>query len=467
MFMLIVSCNQSSPGNIVLNASATHGKALAAVWCAGCHALPEPSLLSKALWQQKVLPYMGLRLGFHSASADSLLPAKDDADSTIFPNQKLITDVEWNDIIHYYISSAPASMQPQPKHVIPQLNATFFKPEFITVPGEKPGVCFVKIDTLQHSAQIVFADAFKKMYRLGKAFEVLDSVHVPGPIVDMSFTGVNNVYTNIGSIDPETEKIGNVGIFYINNNARPQYKILFDTLSRPVQTISADLNKDGAIDYIICEFGVYKGSLCWMENDGSNHFKKHVLVNLPGAIKAVVTDANKDGLPDIFVLMAQGDECVYLLTNKGNGTFESKQVLRFPAVYGSVSFELNDFNKDGYEDILYTCGDNADVSQVVKPYHGIYIFINDKTSHFRQSYFYPMNGCYKAMAADFNNDGYLDITAISFFTDYKKHPQDGFVYLHNNGNNNFIPYSIAETTKGRWLCMDVGDFDGDKNLILF
>lgn len=88
--------------------------------------------------------------------------------------------------------------------------------------------------------------------------------------------------------------------------------------------------------------------------------------------------------------------------------------------------------------------------------------MNDKTNHFTQSYFYPMYGCYKAMAADFNDDGKLDIAVISFLADYKNHPQDGFVFFKNNGNNNFDPYSIAETTKGRWLCMDVGDIDGNK-----
>ena len=61
--------------------------------------------------------------------------------------------------------------------------------------------------------------------------------------------------------------------------------------------------------------------------------------------------------------------------NKGNGQFEEKRVLRFPPMYGSSFFELVDFNKDGFQDFIYTCGDNADYSQVLKPYHGIYIYL--------------------------------------------------------------------------------------------
>jgi hypothetical protein len=160
----------------------------------------------------------------------------------------------------------------------------------------------------------------------------------------------------------------------------------------------------------------------------------------PGAIKAYVNDYNHDGLPDIIALFAQGDESVFLFTNKGDATFDAKQVLRFPPSYGSSYFELDDFNKDGYPDIVYTCGDNADYSPVLKPYHGVYIFLNDGKNNFTQSFFYPLNGCYKAIAKDFDNDGDLDLATISFFADYKNHPEEGFVYLKNNGNLNF--YSI-------------------------
>ncbi len=120
-----------------------------------------------------------------------------------------------------------------------------------------------------------------------------------------------------------------------------------------------------------------------------------------------------------------------------------------------------DFNKDGYPDIVYTCGDNADYSPVLKPYHGVYIFMNDKTNHFTQKYFFPINGCYKAIARDFDGDGDLDIAAISFFPDYAHQPEESFVYLKNTGDMEFKPYSIPHAHLGRWLTMDAGDIDGD------
>ncbi|HMH31797.1 MAG TPA: VCBS repeat-containing protein, partial [Puia sp.] len=91
----------------------------------------------------------------------------------------------------------------------------------------------------------------------------------------------------------------------------------------------------------------------------------------------------------------------------------------------------------------------------------VYIFLNDGQQHFTQRYFYPIHGCYKVMARDFDGDGDLDIAAISFFADYGRYPQEGFIYLENKGNWNFEPFSLPETESGRWLTMDAGDLDGD------
>jgi hypothetical protein len=232
-------------------------------------------------------------------------------------------------------------------------------------------------------------------------------------------------------------------------------------LARPVQVSSCDLNNDHLVDYLVCEFGNLAGALSWMENRGKEKYLKHIIRAEPGVIKAYIDDYNHDGLQDVWALFAQGEEGIFLFTNKGNGMFGTTQILRFPSVYGSTYFEFADFNKDGLKDIVYTCGDNADYSPVLKPYHGMYIFLNEGGNHFTQKYFFPINGCYKAMARDFDQDGDLDIAAISFFADFADQPEEGFVLLKNEGGLKFQPYSIPESGKGRWLTMETGDLDGD------
>jgi hypothetical protein len=220
-------------------------------------------------------------------------------------------------------------------------------------------------------------------------------------------------------------------------------------------------------DYLICEFGNYTGSLVAYENLGHGKFKAHVVYGLPGTLKVVIRDTNHDQWMDIVLLAAQGNEQIALLTNQGNFHFAISPLLRFPPVYGSSYFELVDFNKDGHFDILYTNGDNADFSNILKPYHGIRIFMNDGNNKFTESWFYPMYGATKAIAHDFDQDGDLDIASISFFPDFDRHPEEGFLYFENVGNQ-FTPYSVSASSSGRWLVMDASDIDkdGDYDLVL-
>lgn len=130
-------------------------------------------------------------------------------------------------------------------------------------------------------------------------------------------------------------------------------------------------------------------------------------------------------------------------------------------MYGSTSFQLVDFNGDGKLDILYTCGDNADFSVILKPYHGVYIFLNQGEFSFKQAYFYPVNGCTKAIAKDFDGDGDLDIVTIAFFADFTKRPSESFIYFERDGALHFVPHSIPVSQYGRWISMDAGDVNGD------
>ena len=293
--------------------------------------------------------------------------------------------------------------------------------------------------------------------------DIIDSLKVPGPVVDIDFEGHSMITCNIGILNPNNGGFGKMqnvsrdlgGKMHLDSPCQ------IDGLQRPVESIKVDLNRDGRDDYLVCEFGNITGALSWYENKGNNQFTRHVLRAVPGAIKAYIRDYNKDGLPDIFVLFAQGDEGIFLFTNKGHGKFDQRPLLRFPPSYGSSYFEMDDFDKDGSPDILYTCGDNADFSPVLKPYHGIYIFLNDGSYNFSLKYFFPMNGCYKAIARDFDGDGDLDIAAVSFFADQKTQPEEGFVYLENEGRFRFSPYSLLQAEAGRWLTMDAGDIDGD------
>ena len=67
-------------------------------------------------------------------------------------------------------------------------------------------------------------------------------------------------------------------------------------------------------------------------------------------------------------------------------------MLRFSPVYGTSWFEMIDYDGDGDDDIVTVNGDNADESYVLKPYHGLRIYLNDGNNHFEEKYFYPFYG---------------------------------------------------------------------------
>jgi hypothetical protein len=155
--------------------------------------------------------------------------------------------------------------------------------------------------------------------------------------------------------------------------------------------------------------------------------------------------------------------------NDQKGGFKEENILRFPPVYGSSSFQLTDMNKDGKLDIVYTAGDNSDYSRILKPYHGVYIYLNKGdlnggNSKFEKSGFYPVHGATKVIAKDFDLDGDIDLATIAFFADFKDNPSESFIYFEQNSTRtfpDFTPHTLSLYQYGRWICMDAEDMDGD------
>lgn len=470
IYLMISGCrhyNRNKYGENISQSQIEKGEILAHKYCQSCHLFPDPSLLNAEKWETGVLPRMAPHLGIFRFKTQFYPSFRNDPylSESYYPSRPLVSPDEWEAIMDYYVATSPDSLPAQNRGAKIKKDLSLFTVLTPASNYNNPATCFVKIDTTsKNQDRILIADAFsKKLFRFDNNLKAADSLSSDGAIVDLDFQGDNAIACNIGMLKPNNGRFGKGEMISFKEAGKfidiPH--LLFDSLQRPVQITAADINTDGKIDFLVCEFGFATGALSWMENTGNNTFRKHLISPLPGAIKVWIEDHNHDSLPDLWALFAQGEEGIFLFTNKGDGTFSSDEVLRFPPIYGSSYFEMDDFNKDGYPDILYTCGDNADYSTVLKPYHGAYIFLNDGKDHFTQKYFFPMNGCFKAMARDFDGDGDLDIAAISFFADYTRQPEEGFVYLENKGNLEFQPHTLPEAESGRWLTMDAGDFDGD------
>ncbi|MEZ5016673.1 MAG: FG-GAP-like repeat-containing protein [Flavipsychrobacter sp.] len=441
------------------------GEQLAKQYCASCHQFPEPELLNKSSWELYMLPRMGVFLGvIEHDSLKGILAANAQEQAAIdaagiVPSRQIVTDEEWQQIKDYYLSLAPKELE-QPKIKAISNNLDLFKvkvPEYKLSP---PSATMIRFDTVNNAIFVGDANS-QSLSIFSSDLNFVQGAKVGETPVWMQEFSNEYMITMMGSFSPTD--VGSGYILSLPKGQSKPYKVI-DSLRRPVHSSYGDIDGDGLMDIVTCEFSKWTGVLSWWHNNGDGNFDKRVLRYRPGAVKAYLKDMNKDGYDDIIALFGQGDEGVFTYYNDGKGNFKEEYTLRFPPSYGSTYFQLFDFNKDGFDDIIYTAGDNADFPPILKPYHGIYIYINDGHNKFEQQQFLQLNGAYAAMPADYDNDGDIDIAAISFFPDYQKQSNESFVFYNNDGQGNYTLSTIENPTLGRWIVMDNGDVDNDGDI---
>ena len=442
-----------------------NGEVLAHQYCAGCHVFPEPSLLDKKTWAEGALPYMAPRLGLRNTGEDSAFFQNYEAQLRVeqlgvFPKKPVVSEDEWASIVAYYVHNAPETL-PRPRQDTLQPLPGFRIKN--TLSPIQATVTAVRYDPF--SRQIWTSHRSGAMHVLNPKLQAVDSLfNFESPFSDFrAQSGGEWNLLSMGYMDPNDEHNGTLlSIRKANGNWRGR-RVVGD-LQRPVQATYADVNEDGREDVIVCEYGNYTGKLTWYAATATDSMTTHVIEERPGARMTYWDDYDGDGRPDLWTLYAQGDEQIAVYLNGGKGNFAKKILLRFPPSYGSGSFELVDFNKDGKLDILYANGDNGDKTYALKPYHGIRIFINKGKDKFEEEFFFPLDGATQALARDFDQDGDLDIAALAFFPDFTLDPVRSFVYLENKGNNAFTPRTFPDPNRGRWLTMDAADVDQDGDL---
>ena len=441
--------------------------------CGSCHQYAPPTDLPTPIWEE-LLPHMGHRLGIYagSKSPDSLFEAgleRKEAESLgIFPDHPQITKETWDQIYDWYLKKSSATIAPgTAERALPESSLFSAKPSGYT--RRPPLTSMIKI--VPASQTILFGDGknnVNALIQLNNKLELDYQLYVKNTPVDYHIHKGEKFLLSVGkSIYPsdyrqgELEKISGPDQVSVPNKSQ----LLLDNLRRPVHITHSDVDKNGHDDLVICQFGNFRGHLSLFKNDGQT-YAEEVLLDQPGAVKTISHDMNSDGWPDLIVLMSQGREGIYYLENM-KGTFAApREWLSFSPLAGSTYFDLLDWDEDGDLDILYTSGDNADKTSILKSYHGIYLFENQGDNNFTQAYFHPMHGAYQALAHDYDLDGDLDIAAISFFPDYSSpHPQH-FVYLQQEDKLSFKSYSFPEANAGRWIQMDAADLDQDGDIDL-
>ncbi len=451
---------QPAPAGRAAPSAPDGGRAAAAAYCQLCHLLPEPGMLDRRTWRDELLPKMRFFTGLSAPltnyfqDLDILLAAN------VFPKAPMMSEETWKAIAEYYVSHAPEKLSAPPETHPIRLGLKQFSATPAKFRRTPPLTTLVKV--LPGARGIMMADAtFQGIDLLAEDGTKYSEIALGNIPVGVADTPQAFYFAAIGHFFPREEPHGQV-LLLEKTESGLQRRELLSNLPRTSDIKVADFNEDHLPDFALCMFGNFIGRFSWFEATGPGGFIEHVLLDKPGALACAVHDFNDDGHADLAVLVAQALESMLVFLGDGKGHFTQRVLFQRQPSWGHSGFELADFNRDGLMDLLVTNGDNADFTTApLKPYHGVRVFLNRGNLRFEEAAFVPINGAYKAIARDFDQDGDLDVAVISFFPDYEKRPQESFVYLENRGDLNFSAATFPECTQGRWLTMDAADLDGD------
>ncbi len=432
-----------------------NARSLAELKCGSCHLFPEPDLLDKQTWSSSILPAM------KSFVVNSEEPR--DFIEKIFRKRTLHKlELEYQQIVEYYSHEAP-EMLPKTAVELPTYGIPGFQ---VTVPDFKINrstlTTFVHWDSI--SGHLWVGDRLNQIFELDpKDFSIVSKIQTPSTPVQLQALSLNNFeILTMGKMDPADLYQGQL-INYSKDSKL--FEVIIDSLNRPVNMIRLPASiseKDRATKNIISNFGNLKGSLDIFSSTG-----KTTLRSTPGARRAIAVDWDNDGLMDVVAGFGQALEGVFWFKNLGNGKFETVSLLEFHPLFGLSDLSVRDINQDGFADLIVSNGDNADLSPILKPYHGIRIFHGNGSKQLIKGWFYPMPGAMSIISEDFDQDGFIEIAAVSYFPDFSQEERLDWLYFDQVEDSKPEIFRLPMSIKGNWLTLSHGDFDQDGDLDIF
>ncbi len=228
------------------------------------------------------------------------------------------------------------------------------------------------------------------------------------------------------------------------------------TNATPRAVTAGDVDRDGDNDVVIVDSG--NGNVSVLTNSGDQSFATRQTLTVSGVPYGVALgNFDSDTFPDLAVSRLQFGH-VAIAKNLGNGQFETipaagrtNLILSSPGGtdFGAPSKLIShDFNNDGRSDLA-----TIDISGT---FHRVFVWLNLGNLTFSAPQILTLAGLPSDLvAADFNNDGALDLAATDFDSD-KVH-----VWLNrNNGMGLFDSVARQITVGDGPLALAVGDFDG-------
>lgn len=423
---------------------------LAAKYCAACHLVPTPETITREHWPEL---FELMRGWIHERN----LP---------------FDQAEYARLLAHYEAEAPEAFEPVPDDFA-KSPIEFQRGEIgLECSSERPTITHLLVTDLDQDGRddvLVCDNVAGRVSWLkidGSSWNEIYIADIVSPVkttvLDYNGDGhLDIVVASLGFISPTDDLIGSVWLLVNRGDLTFEPLRLVDGLPRVTDVKPIDYNGNGKTDFVVACFGWRKsGAIVLLEQVTPTLFLEHRVSDRNGAMQIEVTDFDGDGSQDFFALFAQEHESIELFRNDGEGRFEQRTIARAPhPAYGSSGMQLVDLDGDGDLDILYTNGDMMDEVSIAKPYHGVR-WLENRDGEFVLHELVNMPGCYRAVAADMDGDGHLDIVVSSLNFNWTFHDFPSLIWLRNDGHQNFTPHTILYSPTNL-ATMDVGDLNHD------
>ncbi len=234
----------------------------------------------------------------------------------------------------------------------------------------------------------------------------------------------------------------------------------YPTQTDPLGIASADFNRDGNPDVVVANSGSQTLSLFLGQGDGT--FAPPSIINLspvspgviaeqPQPVNVATGDFNGDGNPDIAVAFSGTSITVQILFGNGDGTFlPGVNQPKVSSLFTNFQLTAADFNEDGVLDLAAATDT------------GFLILLNDGRGAFTPVHDQPFAGNFITHFAvgDINADGHLDLVGILGSGSIQE--------ALGNGDGTFqapitLPFPVTSTIAANGS-IALGDFNRDGRL---